>query len=93
MAEYRVRTDLALEAKESVEEKNEQIRGVNVEEYYEPDSEIHITKVIVETKNGAKEIGKPMSQFWYAFTPPALPVIFSAQCVVSVANSFTNHSS
>lgn len=63
MAEYRVRTDLALEAKESVEEKNEQIRGVNVEEYYEPDSEIHITKVIVETKNGAKEIGKPMGTY------------------------------
>lgn len=63
MAEYRVRTDLAVEAKESVEEKNTQIRGVKVEEYYEPDSEIHITKVIVETKNGAKEIGKPVGTY------------------------------
>ncbi len=63
MAEYRVRTDLAVEAKESVEEKNAQIRGVKVEEYYEPESEIHITKVIVETKNGAKEIGKPMGTY------------------------------
>lgn len=60
MADFNVRTDLALEAKECVEEKNEGIRGVRVEESYEESLDIRITKVMIESKNGAKELGKPM---------------------------------
>ena len=55
-----VRTDLALEARESIEDKAEGLHGVEVEEYYDEASDVHITKVIVETKNGAKILGKPM---------------------------------
>ena len=63
MTDFHVRTDLALEAKESVEEKNEDIRGVRVEESFEEESGIRITKVIIESKNGAKELGKPMGTY------------------------------
>lgn len=55
-----VRTDLALEARESVEEKAEGLHGVVVEEEYDEASDVHITKVVIETKNGAKMLGKPM---------------------------------
>ena len=55
-----VRTDLALEARESIEDKAESLHGVTVEEHYDEASDVHITKVIVETKNGAKMLGKPM---------------------------------
>lgn len=58
-----VRTDLALEARESANEKAEEIRGVAVEEEYDEESDVHITKVIVETKNGARELGKPMGTY------------------------------
>ena len=55
-----VRTDLALEARESIEDKAEGLRGVIVEEDYDEECDVHITKVVVETKNGAKMLGKPM---------------------------------
>ena len=58
-----VRTDLALEARESIEDKAEGLRGVVVEEEYDESSDVHITKVIVETKNGAKILGKPMGVY------------------------------
>lgn len=63
MADFHVRTDLALEAKESADEKKEDVRGVRVEEFYEESSDIRITKVIIESKNGAKELGKPMGTY------------------------------
>ena len=55
-----VRTDLALEARESIEDKAEGLHGVEVEERYDEENDVHITKVIVKTKNGAKMLGKPM---------------------------------
>ena len=58
-----VRTDLALEARESMEEKAEGLHGVVVEEDYDKASDVHITKVIIETKNGAKMLGKPMGVY------------------------------
>lgn len=58
-----VRTDLALEARESIEQKDDVIRGVSVEEHYQEKSDIHITKVVVETKNGARALGKPMGTY------------------------------
>ncbi|MCH5258959.1 MAG: GPR endopeptidase [Lachnospiraceae bacterium] len=58
-----VRTDLALEARESIEDRAEGLHGVVVEEHYEESSDVHITKVIVETKNGAKMLGKPMGVY------------------------------
>ena len=58
-----VRTDLALEARESIEDKAEGLHGVEVEERYDEASDVHITKVIVKTKNGAKMLGKPMGVY------------------------------
>ncbi|MBP3475601.1 MAG: GPR endopeptidase [Lachnospiraceae bacterium] len=58
-----VRTDLALEARESIEEKENSLHGVTVEEAYDEASDVRITKVVIETKNGAKALGKPMGTY------------------------------
>ncbi len=63
MSCFQVRTDLALEAKEGIKESEEGIRGVRVEESYDEENEIRVTKVIIETKNGAKAMGKPMGTY------------------------------
>ncbi len=58
-----VRTDLALEARESIEEKESEIRGVRVEEEYDKEKDVRITKVTIESKNGARALGKPMGTY------------------------------
>ena len=58
-----VRTDLALEARESIEEKAQDLHGVSVEENFDESGSVHITRVTVETKNGAKMLGKPMGVY------------------------------
>lgn len=63
MSWFQVRTDLALEAKESIDGKEDEIRGIKIEEDYDKDSDVHITKVIIETKNGARAMGKPMGTY------------------------------
>ena len=60
MSSIRVRTDLALEARENMEENAEALRGVYVEEEYHEESEIRVTRVVKETKNGSKAMGKPI---------------------------------
>ena len=60
MGNFQVRTDLALEAREEITEGEcGELRGVRVEEEYEEDADIRITKVVIETKNAAKLMGKP----------------------------------
>jgi len=61
MAYFQARTDLALEAREYIEDANGELRGVIVEEYEK--EEIHVTKVQITTKNGAKMLGKPMGTY------------------------------
>ena len=56
---YSVRTDLALEEKERFESHNVEISGVVLEEDYDETLEIRITRVKIETENGAKAMGKP----------------------------------
>lgn len=58
-----VRTDLALEARESIEETENSLHGVTIEEDYDETSDVRITKVMIETKNGAKALGKPMGTY------------------------------
>lgn len=58
-----VRTDLALEAKETVQKPDEEIRGVRVEEEKDKENEIYTTRVMIESKNGAKIMGKPMGTY------------------------------
>ena len=56
---YSVRTDLALAEKERFESDNVEISGVVLEEDYDETLEIRITRVKIETENGAKAMGKP----------------------------------
>ena len=60
MSSFRVRTDLALEVRENMEENARECRGVSVEEQYREESEIRITKVVIQTMNGAKAMVKPI---------------------------------
>ncbi len=63
MSCFRVRTDLALEAREGIGEAEGEIHGVSVEESYDEEYEIRVTRVVIETKNGAKAMGKPMGVY------------------------------
>ncbi|MBR5800647.1 MAG: GPR endopeptidase [Lachnospiraceae bacterium] len=63
MGSFMIRTDLALEARESVEEGAGALRGVSVEEYCKKQSEIKVTKVTIENKNSAKTLGKPVGTY------------------------------
>ena len=60
--EFQIRTDLALEARERYEEDVE-IRGVSVEEVYDEKKDIRVTKVCIESENGAKTMGKPIGTY------------------------------
>ena len=60
---YNIRTDLALEQKERFESDNVEIPGVIVEEQYDTEREIKMTKVIIETEKGAKVMGKPVGTY------------------------------
>ncbi|MBO5302511.1 MAG: GPR endopeptidase [Lachnospiraceae bacterium] len=59
---YQVRTDLALEAREKFEGSNVEVKGVKVSQ-----DEVHgnmkVTKVMIETENGAKIMGKPRGNY------------------------------
>ncbi len=63
MNSFKVRTDLALEARESMGENARECRGVLVEEEYKEESELKITRVVIETMNGAKAMGKPIGTY------------------------------
>ncbi len=63
LEKYSVRTDLALEEKERFESDNVEIPGVVLDEEYDPESEIRISRVKVETENGAKTMGKPVGVY------------------------------
>lgn len=63
MNSFKVRTDLALEVRESMEENARECRGVSVEEEYMEESEIRITRVVIETMNGARAMGKPVGTY------------------------------
>lgn len=63
MSSFAVRTDLALEDRERVEGAGGEIRGVILEEEAREKTGIRITRVRIETKNGAKLMGKPMGTY------------------------------
>ena len=63
MTSFKVRTDLALEVRENMEENASECRGVSVHEEYREESEIRITRVVIETMNGARAMGKPMGTY------------------------------
>lgn len=61
--QYEVRTDLALEASESLKTREGHLTGVSVQEEKVPDVDAVITKVQIETKNAAKRMGKPVGTY------------------------------
>lgn len=63
MADFQIRTDLALEAREGIGEADSALHGVRVEEYYKEKEDIRVTKVLIDTKNAAKAMGKPMGTY------------------------------
>lgn len=60
---FHIRTDLALEAKESFEEDDVKIRGVRIKTSEDKENEITTTTVLIETENGAKTMGKPVGTY------------------------------
>ena len=63
MTSFMVRTDLALEAREYVREGSGEIHGVICEEEVIQDTGMKVTRVVIETRNGAKAMGKPMGTY------------------------------
>lgn len=64
MSCFQVRTDLALEARESIgKAEEEELRGITVEEYDREEIQVHITRVVISSKNGAKAMNKPMGNY------------------------------
>ncbi len=63
MSHFQVRTDLALEAHENIAEEAQELRGVSIEEWDQKEIDVHVTKVVIETKNGAKKMGKPIGTY------------------------------
>lgn len=63
MQQFQVRTDLALEATESIRKQEAgEIRGVTLEEYDILD-DVHVTRVEIKSKNAAKSMGKPVGTY------------------------------
>lgn len=60
---YSIRTDLALEEKERFESDNVEVQGVILEEEYDEEREIRVTRVQIETEKGAKAMGKPVGTY------------------------------
>ena len=61
MSQFRVRTDLAVEARDYVMDAKEELRGIKVEEVR--DGDICTTTVYIESKNASKAMGKPMGTY------------------------------
>ena len=63
MEKYSIHTDLALEEKERFESDHVDVQGVILEEEYDKEREIRITKVKIETEKGARAMGKPVGTY------------------------------
>jgi spore protease len=63
LEKFRIRTDLALEEQERFSEDQIEVSGVEVQETYDEEREIAITKVLVTTEKGARRIGKPAGTY------------------------------
>lgn len=59
----KVRTDLALEIRESFEEDDVEIRGVILNEEFKEDKEVRITTVEIKDEQGAKAMQKPIGTY------------------------------
>ena len=74
LGNYRIRTDLALEATERFTEENVEIRGVEVKEEYDKEKDIRTTVVKIKTENGARAMGRPQGNYITIEAPnPSIP--------------------
>jgi spore protease len=63
LGNLRIRTDLALEDTERIKEEQVEIRGVEIQEHYEQETDIRTTVVKIKTENGAKAMGRPQGTY------------------------------
>ena len=63
LEKYSIHTDLALEEKERFESDHVEVQGVILEEEYDKEREIRVTKVKIETEKGARAMGKPVGTY------------------------------
>lgn len=63
LEKYSIHTDLALEEKERFESDHVEVQGVILEEEYDKEREIRITKVKIETGKVARAMGKPVGTY------------------------------
>ncbi len=61
--EIKIRTDLALEARNSVSNEAAKIKGIKVEEERDVKNDITIIRMDVLNRNGAQKIGKPVGVY------------------------------
>ena len=59
---YQIRTDLALETQEQMQEDKVELKGVRYSEE-EVDKNLVVSTVVIETENGAKTMGKPKGTY------------------------------
>ena len=59
---YQIRTDLALETQEKMQEDHVELKGVRFLEE-KIDRNLIISTVVIETENGAKTMGKPKGTY------------------------------
>ena len=62
---YKIRTDLALEATERFTKENVEIGGVEIHETYNEEKDMRITVVKITTENGARTNGKATGKLYY----------------------------
>ncbi len=60
---FKVRTDLALEAKEDVDASDSKLEGVIVEEKVNKHADIHVIKLTITNEKGEKLLRKPMGTY------------------------------
>lgn len=59
----KIRTDLALEIRESFPEDDVEIRGVILTEDYDEDNKIRVSTVVIKDEKGANAMGKPIGTY------------------------------
>lgn len=60
---FKIRTDLALEAKEDYSKEDTALKGVIVDEKENKELDVHITRLQITNKNGERAIGKPIGTY------------------------------
>lgn len=58
-----IRTDLALEEKESIHAEGMEVGGVSLREWKEGQGAFRITEVVVQNESGARAMGKPVGRY------------------------------